>query len=62
MYGINVQKVTKGFNNSRVGGSAQKVFKNFKVGGTNLGEENITEGFLKNFKVGEDDLIATTPG
>ena len=40
----------------------QKVFQNFKVGGTELGEQNITEGFLKNFKVGGNDLSAMTPG
>ena len=44
----------------------QNVFKNFKVEGTDLREQNVTEGWLqkafKNFKVGGSDLSATTPG
>ena len=39
------RRLENAFNSSRVEGSAQKVFKNFKVGGTDLVEQNVTEGF-----------------
>ena len=57
------RRLAKAFNNSKVGGSAQKVtelFKNFKVGGTDLGEQNVTKGFQE-FQSRGSDLSAPTP-